>query len=101
MAFACARFDLECKVYMVRASYDGKPYRRSIAWRPGGPASPRPPSPETGAGRTVLEKDPDSPGSLGIAISEAVEDAATREDTHYALGSVLGRAAPPDRHRPR
>jgi tryptophan synthase beta chain len=88
MAFACARFDLECKVYMVRASYDGKPYRRSLMETWGASVIPSP-SPETGAGRAVLDKDPDSPGSLGIAISEAVEDAATREDTHYALGSVL------------
>ena len=88
MAFACARFDLECKVYMVRASYDGKPYRRSLMETWGASVIPSP-SPETNAGRAVLDKDPDSPGSLGIAISEAVEDAATREDTHYALGSVL------------
>jgi tryptophan synthase beta chain len=88
LAFACARFDLECKVYMVRASYDGKPYRRSIMETWGASVTPSP-SPETGAGRAVLDQDPDSPGSLGIAISEAVEDAATRSDTHYALGSVL------------
>src|SRR5918992_1223824 len=88
LAFACARFDLECKVYMVRASYDGKPYRRSIMETWGASVTPSP-SPETNAGRAVLDQDPDSPGSLGIAISEAVEDAATRPDTHYALGSVL------------
>jgi tryptophan synthase beta chain len=88
LAFACAQFDLECKVYMVRASYDGKPYRRSLMETWGASVIPSP-SPETGAGRAVLDQDPDSPGSLGIAISEAVEDAATREDTHYALGSVL------------
>src|SRR5215203_2030430 len=87
LAFACARFDLECKVYMVRASYDGKPYRRSIMETWGASVTPSP-SPETNAGRAVLDQDPDSPGSLGIAISEAVEDAATREDTHYSLGSV-------------
>src|SRR5919108_4793931 len=88
LAFACARFGLECKVYMVRASYDGKPYRRSImeTWGASVTASP---SPETNAGRAVLAGDPDSPGSLGIAISEAVEDAAQRDDTHYSLGSVL------------
>src|ERR687893_1964595 len=88
LAFACARFDLECKVYMVRASYDGKPYRRSIMETWGASVIPSP-SPETAAGRAVLDQDADSPGSLGIAISEAVEDAATREDTHYSLGSVL------------
>ena len=88
LAFACARFGLECKVYMVRASYDGKPYRRSIMETWGASVTPSP-SPETGAGRAVLDQDPDSPGSLGIAISEAVEDAATRSDTHYSLGSVL------------
>jgi tryptophan synthase beta chain len=88
LAFACARFGLDCKVYMVRASYDGKPYRRSImeTWGASVTASP---SPETNAGRAVLAADPDSPGSLGIAISEAVEDAAQRDDTHYSLGSVL------------
>ena len=87
-SFACARFGLECKVYMVRASYDGKPYRRSIMETWGASVTPSP-SPETGAGRAILDKDPDSPGSLGIAISEAVEAAATRDDTHYSLGSVL------------
>jgi tryptophan synthase beta chain len=88
LAFACARFDLECKVYMVRASYDGKPYRRSIMETWGASVTPSP-SPETAAGRAVLERDADSPGSLGIAISEAVEDAVQRDDTHYSLGSVL------------
>ena len=88
LAFACARFGLECKVYMVRASYDGKPYRRSLMETWGASVTPSP-SPETNAGRAVLDQDPDSPGSLGIAISEAVEDAALREDTHYSLGSVL------------
>ena len=87
LAFACARFDLECKVYMVRASYDGKPYRRSIMETWGASVTRR--RPETNAGRAVLDRDSDSPGSLGIAISEAVEDAATRDDTTYALGSVL------------
>jgi tryptophan synthase beta chain len=88
LAFACARFGLECRVYMVRTSYDSKPYRRSMmeAW---GAAVLASPSEETGAGRAVLEAQPDSPGSLGIAISEAVEAAAGAEDTHYALGSVL------------
>jgi tryptophan synthase beta chain len=88
LAFACARFGLECRVYMVRTSYDNKPYRRSMmeAW---GAAVVASPSQETGAGRAVLEAQPDSPGSLGIAISEAVEAAAGASDTHYALGSVL------------
>jgi len=88
LAFACARFGLECKVYMVRASYDGKPYRRSIMETWGASVVPSP-SDETNAGRAVLAEHPDSPGSLGIAISEAVEVAAQFDDTHYALGSVL------------
>jgi tryptophan synthase beta chain len=88
LAFACARFGLECKVYMVRASYDGKPYRRSLMETWGASVIPSP-SPQTNAGRAVLAADPNSPGSLGIAISEAVEDAAQRDDTHYSLGSVL------------
>jgi tryptophan synthase beta chain len=73
---------------MVRASYEQKPYRRSMirAWGGEVVASP---SEETAAGRGILETDPESTGSLGIAISEAVEDAATRADTRYALGSVL------------
>jgi tryptophan synthase beta chain len=88
LAFACSRFDLECAVYMVRTSYDGKPYRRSLMETWGARVVPSP-SEETNSGRAVLASDPDSPGSLGIAISEAVEVAATAEDTHYALGSVL------------
>src|SRR5690606_38052481 len=88
LALACGLFGLECKVYMVRASYDQKPYRRSLIHTWGGEVVPSP-SPDTNAGRAILESDPDSTGSLGIAISEAVEDAATREDTRYALGSVL------------
>ena len=88
LAMACRFFDIECKVYMVKVSYEQKPYRRSMmeVWGAHVVASP---SQETQAGRNILEQDPDSPGSLGIAISEAVEDAATREDTHYSLGSVL------------
>jgi tryptophan synthase beta chain len=79
---------LECKVYMVRVSYDQKPFRRSLiqTWGAEVVASP---SPDTNSGRAVLQETPDSPGSLGIAISEAVEDAALREDTAYSLGSVL------------
>lgn len=88
MAFACQMFGLECKVYMVRVSYEQKPYRRSMmqTWGASVVASP---SEETAVGRRLRAEHPDSPGSLGIAISEAVEDAATREDTKYALGSVL------------
>ena len=88
LAFACQFFGLEAKVYMVRASYDQKPYRRSMIRTWGGEVVPSP-SPDTAAGRAVLEATPDSTGSLGIAISEAVEDAATRNDTKYSLGSVL------------
>ena len=88
LAFACQFFDLEAKVYMVRASYDQKPYRRSMIRTWGGEVVASP-SPDTAAGRAILEATPDSTGSLGIAISEAVEDAATRNDTKYALGSVL------------
>src|SRR6185436_20895337 len=80
--------DLEVKVYMVRASYDAKPYRRSMIETWGATVVPSP-SPDTNAGRGILEASPDSTGSLGIAISEAVEDAATHDDTSYALGSVL------------
>ncbi|MCC7363567.1 MAG: TrpB-like pyridoxal phosphate-dependent enzyme [Dehalococcoidia bacterium] len=88
LAFACSQFDIECKVYMVRISYEQKPYRRSLMqlWGSSVVASP---SEDTNAGRTIREKDPESNGSLGIAISEAVEDAAMREDTKYSLGSVL------------
>jgi tryptophan synthase beta chain len=88
LAFACGLFGLECKVYMVRVSYDQKPYRRSMI-RTWGAQVVSSPSKETEAGRAVLAEHPDSPGSLGIAISEAVEDAAKREDTNYSLGSVL------------
>jgi tryptophan synthase beta chain len=88
LAFACSVFGLEAKVYMVRASYDAKPYRRSMMETWGATCVPSP-SPDTNAGRGILEATPDSTGSLGIAISEAVEDAATRDDTKYALGSVL------------
>ncbi len=88
LSLACSMFGLECTVYMVRVSYDQKPYRRMLmnAW--GGTVYPSP-SPHTAAGRAVLAEHPDSPGSLGIAISEAVEDAAGRSDTNYSLGSVL------------
>jgi tryptophan synthase beta chain len=88
IAFAAALFGLESKVYMVRASYDQKPYRRILMETYGSEVVPSP-SPTTNYGRAVLAEHPDSPGSLGIAISEAVEDAATRDDTKYSLGSVL------------
>ena len=88
MALACRMFGLECTVYMVKVSFGQKPYRKSMMelWGAEVVASP---SPRTAAGRAILARDPDNQGSLGIAISEAVEDAAGREDTRYALGSVL------------
>jgi tryptophan synthase beta chain len=88
LALACNYFDLECKVYMVKVSYQQKPYRRSMmqVWGATVTASP---STETNAGRTILAKDPESLGSLGIAISEAVEVAGSDPKAHYALGSVL------------
>ncbi len=88
LAFAGQLFGLEIKVWMVKVSYHQKPYRRIMMETWGASVVPSP-SRETSAGRAVLAEDPDSPGSLGIAISEAVEDAATREDTAYSLGSVL------------
>lgn len=88
LSFACSMFGLECTVYMVKVSYQQKPYRRSLmeTWGATVFASP---SNQTEAGRRILENDPDSTGSLGMAISEAVEDAAKNPDTRYALGSVL------------
>ena len=88
LAFACNMFGIEAKVYMVRISYDQKPYRRSMMEIWNGAVVPSP-SEETESGRKIRATDPDSTGSLGIAISEAVEDAAMREDTKYSLGSVL------------
>ncbi|MEW6239084.1 MAG: TrpB-like pyridoxal phosphate-dependent enzyme [Candidatus Omnitrophota bacterium] len=88
LSFACKLFDLECTVYMVKVSYNQKPYRRSMIHTWGAEVYPSP-SDRTNAGRSILAKDPDTPGSLGIAISEAVEDAATHDDTNYSLGSVL------------
>ena len=88
LAFACNLFGLECKVYMVRVSYEQKPYRRSLMEVWGATVVPSP-SAETEAGRCIRAAMPETTGSLGIAISEAVEDAATRDDTKYALGSVL------------
>jgi len=88
LALGCKFFGLELKVFMVRISYDQKPYRRAMmhVWGADVVASP---SELTNSGREVLAGDPDSPGSLGIAISEAVEVAATDPDAHYSLGSVL------------
>ena len=88
LAFACSVFGLECDVYQVRASYDQKPYRKSIIETYGATIYPSP-SDRTQYGRKVLEEDPDTPGSLGIAISEAVEVAATNDEIKYSLGSVL------------
>jgi tryptophan synthase beta chain len=88
LAFACEMFGLECEVWQVRASYDQKPYRRAMMEVFGATVHPSP-SDVTDYGRKVLEDEPDSPGSLGIAISEAVEVAAKDPDTRYALGSVL------------
>ncbi len=88
LALGCQYFGIELKVYMVRVSYGQKPYRRILMETWGAKVVPSP-SPDTEAGRTVLAKDPGHPGSLGMAISEAVEDAATHDDTKYSLGSVL------------
>jgi tryptophan synthase beta chain len=88
LALACNFFDLELKVYMVKLSYFQKPYRRIMMETWGAQCVPSP-SPDTKAGRDVLARDPNCPGSLGIAISEAVEDCVTHPHTHYSLGSVL------------
>jgi len=88
LAMACSFFGLELKVYMVSVSYQQKPYRRVLIETWGAKVVPSP-SRDTQAGRNVLAQDPDSPGSLGVAISEAVEDAVGRDDTKYSLGSVL------------
>ncbi|MBT4501342.1 MAG: TrpB-like pyridoxal phosphate-dependent enzyme [Gemmatimonadetes bacterium] len=88
LSFACQLFDIECMVYMVRVSFEQKPYRKAVMETYGATCIPSP-STQTESGRKILEMDPDTPGSLGIAISEAVEDAAKRDDTHYSLGSVL------------
>ena len=88
LAFATNFFGIECVVYMVKISYDQKPYRRSMMhlWK----ATVYPsPSQKTKTGRMILEKDPDCPGSLGMAISEAIEDTVTSKNTKYSLGSVL------------
>jgi len=88
LAFAGALFGIEVQVFMVRVSYDQKPYRRALMETYGARCVPSPSS-ETQSGRAVLAKNAKHPGSLGIAISEAVEIAASRDDTKYALGSVL------------
>jgi tryptophan synthase beta chain len=88
LSLACTLFGLECTVYMVKVSCTQKPYRKSMMQLWGANVIPSP-SEFTNSGRAILAADPDSPGSLGIAISEAVEDAASHDDTNYALGSVL------------
>ncbi len=88
LALACSMFGLECTIYMVKVSCSQKPYRKSMMQLWGATVIPSP-SELTNAGRSILAHDPDCSGSLGIAISEAVEDAASHADTNYALGSVL------------
>ena len=88
LSFATSKFGIDCKVYMVRVSYDQKPYRKSMMHTYGAEIVASP-SNETNIGRKILAEFPDTPGSLGIAISEALEDAFGRDDTKYALGSVL------------
>lgn len=88
LSIACKFFDMECKVYMVKVSFNSKPYRKMMMEAYGATCVASP-SNETKAGRDMLAKDPDCNGSLGLAISEAVEDAVSRDDTHYSLGSVL------------
>jgi tryptophan synthase beta chain len=88
LAFACAQFGIDCEVWQVRASYDQKPYRKAMMEVFGATVHPSP-SDLTNSGRAILAADPNSPGSLGIAISEAVEMAAQDPETRYALGSVL------------
>ncbi len=88
LSMACKHFGMECEVFMVKVSYNQKPYRRTFMKLFGATVHASPTN-LTAAGRNVLEKDPDSPGSLGIAISEAIEVAVQRDDTNYSLGSVL------------
>ncbi|MGA2616261.1 MAG: TrpB-like pyridoxal phosphate-dependent enzyme [Thermoguttaceae bacterium] len=88
LSFACKMFDIKCKIFMVKVSYHQKPYRRTMMHIWGGDVTASP-STETESGRAILAQDPDCPGSLGIAISEAVESAVTHEGTRYTLGSVL------------
>jgi len=88
LSFACSQFDMVCTVYMVKVSFEQKPYRKILINTYGGEIFASP-SMQTNTGRAMLAKDPDCKGSLGLAISEAVEDAATHADTNYTLGSVL------------
>jgi tryptophan synthase beta chain len=88
LAFACSLFGLECEVYMVRSSFDQKPYRKAFIESYGATIHPSP-SDNTEYGRKVLAEDPETPGSLGIAISEAIEVAATNEEVKYSIGSAL------------
>ena len=88
LAFACSQFGLECNVYMVKVSYQHKPYRRMLMHTWGATVHPSP-SDQTEFGRKMLHDDPDCPGSLGIAISEAIEDTVKHPHTKYSLGSVL------------
>ncbi len=88
LAMACKHFDMECEIFMVKVSYNQKPYRKTFMKLFGATVHASP-TDLTNAGRNVLAKDPDSPGSLGIAISEAIEIAVQRDDTNYSLGSVL------------
>ena len=88
LAFACAHFGIDLDVFMVKVSFEQKPYRRALMETYGARCVASPSS-ETNAGQTILAENPNSPGSLGIAISEAVEVAATNDDTKYSLGSVL------------
>jgi tryptophan synthase beta chain len=88
LAFSCKLFDIQCRVYMVKCSYEQKPYRRILMENWGAEVFSSP-SELTNVGKQILEQDPNTTGSLGIAISEAVEDAATKDNTNYALGSVL------------
>jgi len=88
LSYACEAFGMECTVFMVRISYEQKPYRKTMIRTFGGEIIPSP-SDRTNAGKSFLEKDPDSPGSLGMAISEAIEVAVREDGTKYSLGSVL------------
>jgi len=88
LSLACSMLDMECKVYMVKVSFNQKPFRKTIMQLYGGNVVPSP-SPETEFGRKILADDPNHPGSLGIAISEAMEEALENDNAYYALGSVL------------
>lgn len=92
LCFAASKFGMQCKVYMVRVSYDQKPYRKFMMQTYGGEVVASP-SGDTQVGRDILARMPDTPGSLGMATSEALADAASRSDTHYTLGSVLNHVA--------